>query len=105
MNRRPTLFSLIMAMPLLVWQLAFFLFPLLFLVAISFWTVRNFQMQPDLSFANWERILSRGVFWDAYLRTIVLSTAAAVITSLIAFPASYAISFTMPASDRNTCKE
>ena len=95
MNRRPTLFSLIMAMPLLVWQLAFFLFPLLFLVAISFWTVRNFQMQSDLSFANWERILSRGVFWDAYLRTIVLSTAAAVITSLIAFPASYAISFKM----------
>lgn len=95
MNKRPTLFSLIMAMPLLVWQLAFFLFPLLFLVAISFWTVRNFQMQPDLSFANWERILSRGVFWDAYLRTIVLSTAAAVITSLIAFPASYAISFKM----------
>ena len=42
MNRRPTLFSLIMAMPLLVWQLAFFLFPLLFLVAISFWTL------PDL---------------------------------------------------------
>lgn len=95
MTKRPTLFSLFLSLPLLIWQITFFLFPLLFLVAISFWTVRNFQMQPDLSFANWERVLSRGVFWDAYLRTTVLATAAAAISSIIAFPASYAISFKM----------
>ncbi|WP_425101410.1 ABC transporter permease [Tropicibacter sp. S64] len=95
MTKRPTPFSLILAMPLLVWQLVFFLFPLLFLVAISFWTVRNFQMTPDLNFGNWERVLTRGVFWDAYFRTFLLATAAAAITSIIAFPASYAISFKM----------
>ena len=74
MTKRPTLFSLILSMPLLLWQLLFFLFPLLFLVAISFWTVRNFQMTPDLNFGNWERVLSRGVFWDAYFRTMVLGS-------------------------------
>lgn len=95
MTKRPTLFSLILSMPLLLWQLLFFLFPLLFLVAISFWTVRNFQMQPDLNFGNWERVLTRGVFWDAYFRTMLLAAAAAAITSAIAFPASYAISFKM----------
>lgn len=95
MTKRPTLFSLILSMPLLLWQLLFFLFPLLFLVAISFWTVRNFQMQPVLNFGNWERVLTRGVFWDAYFRTILLAAAAAAITSAIAFPASYAISFKM----------
>ncbi len=91
--KRPSLFSLVLALPLLVWQLAFFLFPLLFLIAISFWTVKMFQMQPDLNFGNWQRILTRGVFWDAYLRTMILATSAAVLTSAIAFPASYAISF------------
>lgn len=95
MTKRPTLFPLILAMPLLIWQLLFFLFPLMFLVAISFWTVRNFQMTPDLNFENWERVLSRGVFWDAYFRTLVLATTAAAVTSIIAFPASYAISFKM----------
>lgn len=95
MTKRPTLFSLILSMPLLLWQLLFFLFPLLFLVAISFWTVRNFQMQPDLNFGNWERVLTRGVFWDAYFRTMLLAATAAAITSAIAFPASYAISFKM----------
>jgi spermidine/putrescine transport system permease protein/putrescine transport system permease protein len=95
MTKRPTLFSLILSMPLLIWQLAFFLIPLLFLVAISFWTVRNFQMQPDLNFGNWERVLTRGVFWDAYFRTLTLAAAAAALTSIIAFPASFTISFKM----------
>lgn len=91
--QRPRLFSLVLALPLLVWQLAFFLFPLLFLVTISFWTVRNFQMQPDLNFDNWSRILGRATFWSAYLRTFLLAAAGSVLTSMIAFPASYAISF------------
>lgn len=95
MAKRPTFFSLILALPLLIWQVVFFLFPLLFLVAISFWTVRNFQMAPDLNFGNWERVLTRGVFWEAYLRTLVLAVTASAITSIIAFPASYAISFKM----------
>ena len=93
--KRPSLFSLVLSLPLLIWQLAFFLFPLLFLIAISFWTVKMFQMQPDLNFGNWQRILTRGVFWDAYLRTMTLASSAAVLTSAIAFPASYAISFKM----------
>ncbi|MFX0542967.1 ABC transporter permease [Roseovarius sp. S4756] len=93
MTNRPSLFSLVMSLPLLIWQLAFFLVPLLFLTAMSFWTVRNFQMQPDLNFGNWQRILTRGVFWDAYAQTLFLATASAVLTSAIAFPASYAISF------------
>lgn len=93
MPKRPTLFSAVLSLPLLVWQMAFFLFPLLFLVAISFWTVRNFQMQPGFDLANWERVLTRGAFWDAYLHTLVLAGTSAAVTSIVAFPASYAISF------------
>lgn len=90
---RPSLYSLVLSLPLLIWQLAFFAFPLLFLIAISFWSVRNFQMTPDLNFGNWERILTRNTFWDAYARSAMLATASAVLTSAIAFPAAYAISF------------
>ncbi|SHL64236.1 hypothetical protein SAMN05443432_10290 [Roseovarius litoreus] len=82
---RPSLFSLVLSLPLLIWQLAFFAFPLLFLIAISFWSVRNFQMTPDLNFGNWERILTRGTFWDAYARSAMLATASAVLT--VAFAA------------------
>jgi spermidine/putrescine transport system permease protein/putrescine transport system permease protein len=50
-------------------------------------------MQADFNTGNWVRIYTRGVFWDAYLRTMLLATASAVLTSAIAFPAAYAISF------------
>lgn len=93
MRNRPNFYSLVMSLPLLIWQLAFFLFPLAFLVTISFWTVRNFQMQPDFNTGNWTRIYGREAFWDAYFRTFLIAGTASVLTSLIAFPASYAISF------------
>ena len=51
---------------MLLWQLIFFLAPLLFLVALSFWTVRNFRMEADFNPDNWSRMLGRPVFWEAY---------------------------------------
>lgn len=93
MRKSVTLYGLILSLPLFIWQLLFFLAPLLFLVALSFWTVRNFRMEPDVSPANWLWMLGRGVFWDAYFRTFALSASAAVITSVLAFPCAYAIAF------------
>jgi spermidine/putrescine transport system permease protein len=92
-RRGVTLYGLAFALPLLIWQLLFFLFPLAFLVALSFWTVLNFQMQPDLDLANWIKIYSDGLFWETYLRTLALAGAAAALTSALAFPCAYAIAF------------
>ena len=86
MRKSITLYSLTFSLPMLVWQVMFFLAPLVFLVAVSFWTVRNFRMEPDFNPDNWVRMLGRGVFWDAYFRTLILSSAAAVVTSVLAFP-------------------
>ena len=92
--RKPiTLYGLTFSLPMLLWQVMFFLAPLLFLIALSFWTVRNFRMEPDFDTVNWVRILGRGVFWDAYLRTFTLSAACAAVASALAFPVAYAIAF------------
>ncbi|MDR6756937.1 spermidine/putrescine transport system permease protein/putrescine transport system permease protein [Mycoplana sp. BE70] len=93
MRKSITLYGLTFSLPMLVWQVMFFLAPLLFLIALSFWTVRNFRMEPNFDTVNWVWMLSRGVFWDAYLRTFALATAAAIITSAVAFPCAYAIAY------------
>lgn len=93
MRKSITLYGLTFSLPMLVWQVMFFLAPLLFLIALSFWTVRNFRMEPNFDAVNWVWMLSRGVFWDAYLRTFALATAAAIITSAVAFPCAYAIAY------------
>lgn len=98
MRRHLSLYALTFSLPLLIWQLVFFVFPLCFLVALSFWTVRNFAMRPDFDTVNWVTMYGRKVFWQAYATTFALAAAASVLTSVLAFPCSYAIAFKM--SDR-----
>ncbi|SDI61460.1 ABC transporter permease [Pseudomonas panipatensis] len=88
------------SLPMLVWQLAFFVFPLAFLVTISFWVVRNFRMVPAFEWQNWHYILSRGFFWEAYAHTLGMAAGAALLVSLVAFPCAYAIAFKFRASAR-----
>ena len=99
--RRPiSLYGLTFSLPLLIWQVLFFVFPLLFLVALSFWTVKNFVMSPDFDAVNWTTMYGRAVFWQAYGTTLALAAAASVLTSVLAFPASYAIAFKMSETTR-----
>lgn len=90
---RDRLYGPTFALPLFVWQVVFFLAPLLFLIALSFWTVQNFRITPGFETENWVRMLSRDVFWGAYRRTALYSAGAAALTSILAFPCSYAIAF------------
>jgi spermidine/putrescine transport system permease protein/putrescine transport system permease protein len=99
--RRPiSLYGLTFSLPLLIWQLVFFVFPLVFLVALSFWTVKNFAMRPDFDTVNWVTMYGRKVFWQAYGTTFALAAAASVLTSVLAFPCAYAIAFKMSDSAR-----
>lgn len=93
MRRSLSLYGLTFSLPLLLWQLLFFVFPLVFLVALSFWTVRNFRMQPDFDTVNWAVMYGRKVFWQAYGTTFAMAAGAAALTSVLAFPCSYAIAF------------
>ncbi|WP_315928909.1 ABC transporter permease [Mesorhizobium sp. SP-1A] len=100
MRRTITIYGLSFSLPMLVWQVVFFLAPLLFLVALSFWSVRNFRMEPDFNPDNWTRMLGRAVFWQTYLRTFVLSGCAAAVTSALAFPCAYGIAFKLSETAR-----
>lgn len=93
MSKHNALYRYVWRMPLLLWQGLFFIGPLLLMIAMSFWLVRNFRMQPDFAFDNWERMMSRGFFWDAYFVTLIRASIAATLASLIAFPASFALAF------------
>lgn len=86
-------FAFLLAAPAFVWQLVFFLLPMIFLVVMTFWSVRNFRLQPDFTLANWQMILNAGFFQKAYVYTFALSILASVTAALVAFPVAYLISF------------
>ena len=90
---RVSLFGLTFALPLPIWQGLFFVFPLCFLVVLTFWLVKNYRMEPGFDTVNWVKMYTRGYFWDAYYRTFILAVISSALTSALAFPAAYALAF------------
>jgi spermidine/putrescine transport system permease protein len=93
MKKRLDLYALTWRLPIIVWQLVFFVGPVLFMVAMSFFVVRNYRMMEAFEFANWERMLTRGFFWDSYWYTLFIASLSASIAMCIAFPAAWALAF------------
>lgn len=99
-SRRISPYPYVWRLPLLLWQGAFFIIPLLFMAAMSFWLVKNYRMEPAFAFDNWHRMLTRGAFWDAYWLTLWRALLAGGIATLIAFPASLFLSFRLTEGGR-----
>lgn len=93
--RRPKVdgFAAFWVSPALIWQGVFFLSPLVFLVWMTFWVVRNYRLTPDFVFSNWERMFTRGFFWDGLFYTAQISVVTAAVASLLAFPVAYFLAF------------
>jgi spermidine/putrescine transport system permease protein len=92
-RRGVRLFAWSWALPMPVWQLLFFVAPLCFLVAMTFWIVESFRLTPDFDLTNWIKLLTARYFWDIYLRTFGYGVLAAALASLIAFPCAYMLAF------------
>lgn len=87
-------------LPLLGWQVLFFLVPLVLLILMSFWTVQNYELIPRYTFTNWTDFLSTSYLLAGYLRTVEYATVASVVAILVAFPFAYALAFKVSSSTR-----
>jgi spermidine/putrescine transport system permease protein len=92
-NQKFRFYPVAWRLPLIVWQGLFFVGPFLFMIAMSFFVVKNYRMQPAFVIENWVRMLGRGFFWDAYFLTLLLAVTATAVTTIVAFPAAYQLSF------------
>ena len=97
---RPDGYALFWGLPLALWQGMFFLAPLAFLVVMTFWSVKNFRLEPDFDTVNWVNMWSKGYVVDTYLRTLGYAVLAAVVCSVLAFPAAYALAFKVSPATR-----
>ena len=97
---KPDLYALTWRMPVIIWQFLFFVGPLIFMIAISFFLVKNYRMQEAFEFINWIKMFQRGYFWDSYFFTLLLASAATVLATCLAFPAAYALAYKVSESTR-----
>jgi len=99
-KRKLDLFALTWRLPIIIWQLVFFVGPVVFMIAMSFFLVKNYRMTEAFEFVNWSKMLSRGYFWDSYWHTIFIAAVSTVCAMLIAFPAAFALAFRASDSTR-----
>ena len=93
-------YALTWRMPVIVWQFLFFVGPLLFMIAMSFFLVKNYRMQEAFEMKNWIRMMTRGYFWDSYWYTLGLAAASTALATCLAFPAAYGLAFKVSDSTR-----
>jgi spermidine/putrescine transport system permease protein len=99
-GRSIKLYALTWRLPIIIWQFFFFVGPVLFMVSMSFFLVKNYRMTEAFEFINWYKMLSRGYFWDSYKYTIFISMVSTVCAMSLAFPAAFALAFTASETTR-----
>ena len=88
-----TRFALTFRLPIILWQALFFIGPLVFMVAMSFFLVKNYRMVEAFEMKNWAKMLGRSYVWDSYWYTLGLAAGTTVVAMLIAFPAAFTLAY------------
>lgn len=78
--------------PLVLWQLLFFVVPVVLLAVISFWKLEHRHMVPAFSFANYEAILGNPAIWRSLVLSVSTAAFVTVACAICAFPVAYFIS-------------
>jgi spermidine/putrescine transport system permease protein len=68
-----------------------FAIPIVLLFAVSFWSVKNFRLAPDFSFAAWQRFIT--VYGDLTLYTLLVGLVAGLLCTMLGFIFAYAARF------------
>lgn len=86
----------VVARPLLpasLFYVVFFAVPMLALFVLSFWRANGFVLIPDLTFDNYEKIATSGLYRVLIIRTIMVGFITAAIVVPLAFAVSYVMRF------------
>ncbi len=86
------------ALPMAIYFLIFFLFPLIYIIINSFWSADSTGMVIDRAFTlkNYQSFFTNQFNIVAYLRTIGVSFSSVLMGIVLAVPLSYAIVFVIP---------
>lgn len=80
-------------LPITVWEILFFVFPVCLIFIASFLIVQELRLVFRWTFENYADIFSKPPYWEAYVRSFRLALTAVVLSATIAYPLAYAVAF------------
>ncbi|MQT14504.1 ABC transporter permease [Segnochrobactrum spirostomi] len=78
-------------MPLVLWQVVFFVVPVVLIFGLSVWRSKNYRLIPDFTFDNYVAILARPAIWRALLLSVETAAFVTVACAILAYPVAYLI--------------
>jgi spermidine/putrescine transport system permease protein len=87
-------------LPISLWEVIFFILPVLLIFIVSFLTVKDIRLVFQWTLANYADIFSKPPYWTAYVRSFQLALTAVILSAIFAYPLAYAIAFVVPAKHR-----
>ena len=92
-RRRDRVVAWLQLLPGSAFFIAFFLVPLLGLLAMSFFRLVDFEPVADFTLSNYAEVLTNSVHARLALRTIQAATIVTAIVLLVSFPFAYTLNF------------
>lgn len=78
-------------LPLVLWQIVFFVLPVALILGLSLWRTRNYRLIPDFTFDNYAAIFARPAIWRALLLSVETAAFVTVACAVLAYPVAYFI--------------
>jgi ABC-type spermidine/putrescine transport system permease subunit I len=78
-------------LPLVLWQIVFFVVPVVLIVGLSVWRSKNYRLIPDFTFDNYAAIFARPAIWRALLLSVETAAFVTVACAVLAYPVAYFI--------------
>lgn len=91
-NRRERT-GVLFALPAVLFLLAFFVVPTLFLFVFSFWQSRSFVLIPDTSLTNYIDAISRPAFRQTVVTGVTIGFWTATIATALSYPVAWFIAY------------
>jgi spermidine/putrescine transport system permease protein len=87
-------------LPISLWEVIFFILPVLLIFIVSFLSVKELRLVFQWTLANYTDIFSKPPYWTAYARSFQLALTAVILSAIFAYPLAYTIAFEVPAKYR-----
>ena len=88
-------------LPITGWQIFFYLVPLAFLMVISFWMTKDYQIVSTWNLENYKAVFTDPLVRVAFFRSLGITLTTLVITILAAYPFAYSLDFKVPIKYRH----
>jgi spermidine/putrescine transport system permease protein len=79
----------LLAAPMWLFVLLFFVIPSIILFVYSFWIGHSFQLEPDLTLANYIKALSTEIFYSVTWTGVKIGFITATISTAVSYPVAY----------------